>query len=69
MGFYLIVKFYKMQARVVHRGNIAQEFPQAGLYHNIFPYVSWEVWEVWELSLSKVCANLIGCGAVLDIYI
>ena len=43
VDFYLIVKFYKMQARVVHRGNLARECPQAGLYHNIFPYVSWEV--------------------------
>ena len=40
VGFYLIVKFYKMQARVVHRDNIARGFPQAGLYHTIFPYVS-----------------------------
>ena len=24
---------------------------------------------MWELSLSKVCSVLIGCGAVLDIYI
>ena len=43
VDFYLIVKFCKMQARVVHRGNLARECPQAGLYHNIFPYVSWEV--------------------------
>ena len=43
VGFYLIVKFYKMQARVVHRDNIARGFPQAGLYHTIFPYVAWEI--------------------------
>ena len=46
VGFYLIVKFYKMQARVVHRDHIARGFPQAGLYHTIFPYVAWEICEL-----------------------
>ena len=59
VGFYLIVKFYKMQARVVHRDNIARGFLQASF---ISYYISLLIFGKFaSFHLSKVCANFIGC--------
>ena len=55
-----------MQAQVVHRDHIARGFPQAGLYHTIFPYVS--LGSLRAFIYRRSVQIFIGCRAVLDIY-
>ena len=60
-------KFYKMQARVLHRVHMARGLSQAVSCLVLFPYVASEICELFILAM--VCANFIDFGAVFDIKV
>ena len=60
-------KFYKMQARVLHRVHMARGLSQAVSCLILFPCVASEICELFILAM--VCANFIDYGAVFDIKV